>query len=312
MELFHVDAPGAYTTIQDLGRYGYQQMGLPVTGALDRFAHEVANLLVDNPPDCACLEMTLTGPRLEIRSTADLAVTGADINVSLNQNPVSCWASFQVNPGDILEIHQVQQGCRAYLAVGNGLDVPILMGSRSTYVGGAIGGFKGRPLQQGDLLKAYPGNQLERTRRVPREYIPRYPSGIKLRVVPGPQDDYFTENMQVLFAGEYMVTPKADRMGYRLAGERISIDRQKPKSIISEPSMPGGIQIPADEQPIILLVEQTAGGYAKIATVVSPDLSRVAQATPGDMIRFVKVDLATAHTLYHDHRKKLEKIKEAI
>ena len=312
MELFHVDAPGAYTTVQDRGRCGYQQMGIPVSGALDAFALEVANLLVGNPPNCACLEITLIGPRLEVRSTADIAVTGADIGVSLNQNPVGCWTSFRVNPGDILEIHQVKQGCRAYLAVGGELDDPLLMGSRSTYVGGAIGGFKGRPLQPGDRLDACPGNLLEGPRRLPRAYVPRYPSNIELRAIPGPQDDYFTDNLEVLFAAEYMVTPKADRMGYRLAGERISIDRQKPKSIVSEPSMPGGVQIPADEQPIILLVEQTVGGYAKIATVVSPDLSRVAQATPGDMIRFVKVDLATAHGLYHDHRKKLETIKEAI
>ena len=303
MQLFSVISPGAYTTVQDHGRYGYQQMGIPITGALDRFAFQVANLLVGNERQCAVLEMTLTGPVLEVQEAADVAVTGADIGVTLNKMEMGCWRSFRVQPGDSLKIHQVKKGCRAYLAVSGGIDVPLVMGSRSTYVGGKIGGYSGRPLKAGDMLKAFPEKLLPKQRQLPTDYLPHYPDKIKLRAVMGPQDDFFRDSVDVLFESEFMVSPKADRMGYRLMGPKVAIDKDKPKSIVSEPSMPGGIQIPADEQPIVLLVEQTVGGYAKIATVVSTDIPKIAQTTPGDTIRFQKIDLKTAHTLYQEEIK---------
>jgi biotin-dependent carboxylase-like uncharacterized protein len=312
MEMFSVINPGAYTSVQDRGRFGFQQMGIPITGVLDFFAYEVANLIVGNSPQSAVLEITLTGPALEVRSKADVAVTGADIGITLNGVEIECWRSFRVTPGDKLEIHQVKKGCRAYLAVTGGIEVPVIMGSRSTYVGGKIGGFNGRHLKQGDILKSNSKPLLQKQHHLPTKFLPEYPSEIRLRTVLGPQDEYFSQSIDNLFASKFMVSPKADRMGYRLLGPKIALDNDKPKSIVSEPSMPGGVQIPPDEQPIILLVEQTVGGYAKIVTVVSSDISKVAQATPGDSIQFKKVDLTTAHELYYEEKKRIQKIKELL
>ena len=310
MNVFSVLTPGGYTTIQDQGRFGYQHMGIPITGALDVFAFHSANLLVANPQNAAAMEITVMGPRLEILAEADLAVTGAEIGMTLNDQPIDTWRSFSVKPGDILDIQQVKSGCRAYLAVNGGIDVPEVMGSRSTYVGGSIGGYHGRLLQPGDVIQCGRDQGLTGSRQMPAELIPVYPSELTIRAVPGPQDDFFQKGLEVLFQSDFMVSTKADRMGYRLQGSAVKIRKGMPKSIISEPTMPGGIQIPPDEQPIILMVEQTVGGYTKIATVISVDLPKVAQATPGDTIRFEKVSLETAHTLYQAQQKKWQDLKD--
>ena len=312
METFQVLTPGAYTTVQDKGRYGYQHMGIPVSGALDSFAYRVANMLVGNPQDSAVLEITVTGPRLAVLREADVALTGAEMGMMLNGKPVDGWASFRVKNGDVLAVSQIKSGCRGYMAVSGGIDVPAIMGSRSTYVGGKLGGYHGRPLKKGDLLKTGEGELLKATRRLPAGQIPTFSSQIILRAVPGPQDDFFQEGMTIFFQSEFKVSPSADRMGYRLHGPAIGIREDMPKSIISEPSIPGGVQIPADEQPIILLVEQTVGGYTKIATVISTDLSRVAQAVPGNAILFERVTLETAHSLYRDRERVLQEIADQL
>ena len=312
MDVFSVLTPGAYTTVQDYGRYGYQQVGIPVSGALDSFAFRVANMLIGNSVNCAVLEITVMGPRLEVLREADIAITGAEMGMTLNDKPIQGWKSIRVKPGDILGINQVKSGCRAYLAVTGGIDVPEVMGSRSTYVGGNIGGYYGRSLKQGDIIKRGKGLLLNQVRHLSPAVIPQYSSNIVIRAVPGPQDDFFDEGLKVLFESEYMVSAKADRMGYRLQGPVIKHKEEMPKSIISEPSVPGGIQVPADGQPIILLVEQTVGGYTKIATVISTDLCRVAQATPGDTICFEQVTLETAHSLYRERQRLMQEIGELI
>ncbi len=306
MDLFSVLAPGGYTTIQDGGRFGYQRMGIPVCGALDAFSYHAANLLVANSLNAAVIEITVMGPRLEILAEADLAVTGAEMGMTLNDQPLDAWRSFRVRPGDILDIGQVKSGCRAYLAINGGIDVPEVMGSRSTYVGGNIGGYRGRLLKTGDVIQCGRAARLRGARVMPADLIPSYPAEIVIRAIPGPQDDFFREGLDTIFGSDYMVSTKADRMGYRLQGPKIGIREGMPKSIISEPTMPGGVQIPPDEQPIILMVEQTVGGYTKIVTVISVDLPKVAQATPGDTIRFEKVSLETAHLLYQEQQKKLQ------
>ena len=308
MKAFKVLTPGAFTTVQDLGRFGFQRMGIPVSGALDRFACQVANLLVGNPPDAAVLEITVMGPRLEFLSETHIALAGAQMGMTLNDEPVSGWQSIRVSPDDVLDIHQVTSGCRAYLAISGGIDVPRVMGSRSTYVGGRMGGFKGRPFKIDDVLKRGENTGLGTPRHLPREWVPAYPENIVLRVIPGPQDDFFREGLDTLFSSDYLVTAKADRMGYRLQGPDISPLEHMPPSIISEPSMPGGIQIPADCQPIVLLVEQTVGGYTKIATVISPDLARLAQAVPGDTVSFESVGLDIAHKIYKEKAARLDRI----
>lgn len=306
--MFKVLEPGPYTTVQDRGRYGYQQFGVPPTGAVDDFAYRVANLLVGNPSGSAVLEMTVMGSRLEVMAEADMAVTGAEVPIAVNDESREGWSSFRVKCGDVVRLGHVKRGCRAYLAVTGGIDVPPVMDSRSTYVGGRIGGFQGRPLRRGDVLPRGEGPCLAAELSLPKRLIPRHPSRILLRAVPGPQEDFFDEGLVTFFDSEFKVTPNANRMGYRLQGPVIPLAQGRPKSIISEPNVPGGVQIPADGQPIILLVEQTVGGYAKIATVISVDIPLVAQAKPGDRIRFQKVDLAAAHAAFRKQEETFGRI----
>ncbi|MFH1985059.1 MAG: biotin-dependent carboxyltransferase family protein [Pseudomonadota bacterium] len=308
MNLCTVHVPGAFTTVQDLGRFGYQQMGIPVSGALDAAACRVANLLVGNSETAAVLELTITGPKLAFMAETAVALTGAEMGMFINGSPAASWHAHRLKPGDMLEIRQVTRGCRGYLAVSGGIQVPPVMGSRATYVGGALGGFNGRPLKAGDVLPGSPAPALPPPRGIPKEWIPEHGKDILLRVVPGPQDDFFDAGMKTLLSSAFMVTPKADRMGYRLQGPEIRRRADAPASIVSEPSMPGGIQIPADNQPIILLVEQTVGGYAKIATVISTDLPRLAQATPGDTVTFEQITLEAAHGRYREQEDRLRKI----
>lgn len=310
MDAIKIITPGGYSTLQDRGRFGFQNMGVPVSGVLDHFAFEAANILVGNTDNTPVMELTVMGPCIEILKRMDIALTGARMGIKINDIPAAQWQSLRVNPGDIVSIGQVQSGCRAYLAVTGGFDVPEVMGSFSTYVGAKIGGFGGRPLGADDLLKTKDGHLLKNERVFPEKDIPDYSTHVTVRTILGPQDDYFDAGIQTLFGTEYMVTAKADRMGYRLMGENIPIKEGMPKSIVSEPSIPGSIQVPADEQPIILLVEQTVGGYAKIATIISSDLGRVAQTTPGDMIRFEKLDLKTAHSLVYEEKTKLAGISQ--
>ena len=312
MDTFLVLTPGPYTTVQDKGRFGYQQIGVPISGAIDQFAFRVANLLVGNPEESAVLEITVVGPQLAVLREVDLALTGAEMGFELNHDPVECWKTVRVKPGDVISIQQVKSGCRGYLAVSGGIDVPEVMGSRSTYVGGKLGGYKGRTLIKGDIIQSVDGSLLNKPRYLPESWIPRYSEEVLLHAIPGPQDDFFDEGMETFFQSEFSVTVKADRMGYRLQGPSIQLKEKMPKSIISEPTMPGGVQIPADRQPIILLAEQTVGGYAKIATVISPDLSRIAQAIPGNTVRFEQVSLESAHRLYHEQAYRMQTIADQL
>ncbi|MCF8080361.1 MAG: biotin-dependent carboxyltransferase family protein [Desulfobacterales bacterium] len=303
MGTFLVIEPGPFSTIQDRGRWGYQQMGLPVSGALDSLAFRMANLLVGNPATAAVIEFTIVGPQLAVMQEVDVAVTGADMQMKLNYKPVENWTTIRVKPGDLLTFQSVKTGCRAYLAVTGGIDVPEVMGSRSTFTGGRLGGFHGRPLKKGDIVKTGSWELLPRPRRLPESYIPSYSDQVLLHAIPGPQDDFFREGLETLFGSEYTVSEKADRMGYRLEGPPVVQKEGAPQSIISEPTMPGGIQVPADHQPIVLLVEQTVGGYTKIATVISTDIPRIAQATPGDTFRFERCTVEEAHRLYREQKE---------
>ncbi len=312
MDAFRVLDPGPLTTVQDLGRYGYQEYGVPVSGVLDPFAARVANLLVGNPDGAAVLETTYMGPRLEVLSQAWVAVTGADMPVLLNGEPRERWQAFRVNPGDLLVIRQAMAGLRGYLAVTGGIDVPLVMGSRATFPGGRLGGLDGRALAKGDLLPRGDGPMRPHPVSLPEALRPVHSREILLRAVPGPQDDHFAEGLERFFSAAFRVSPQADRMGYRLEGPRVDRRPEAPPSIISEPCLPGGVQIPPDAQPIILLVEQTVGGYAKIATVVSTDIPRVAQARPQDRVAFSRVELETAHTLHREARQRLDGIRQIL
>jgi antagonist of KipI len=315
MKVFKILDPGPFTTVQDRGRYGFQQYGVPVSGAMDQFAFAAANALVGNPGNAAVLEVTFMGPKIEVLAGAVVAVTGADIPVLVNDEIRATWTSFRVRTGDTIKIGSARKGARAYLAVSGGIDVPEVMGSRSTCVLGRFGGFEGRPLAKGDILHCARAMVGQASRlsieisSIPELLRPKFSSRITLLAVPGPQDDYFDLSTNPFFASEFTISSQADRMGYRLEGPVIEFKQGMPKSIISEPSLAGAVQVPPDGRPIVLFAEQTVGGYAKIATVITPDLDVLAQARPGDRVRFVRVGLDEAHEIYGNYRAKLEALK---
>lgn len=312
---FSVITPGLFTTMQDRGRYGYQKFGVPISGALDSFAAAIANTLVGNNNDAALLEISLLGPKLYALQDAVVAICGADIPVKHNGDDVVTWTAIRIRPKDILEIGEVvkNRGCRAYLAVSGGFAVSPIMGSRSCYVGGKFGGGFGRPLMAHDKLKRYAQIFPKILTELAQQYRPEFNvEPTVLRAIPGPQDDRFDKGVETFFDSEFIVSPDANRMGYRLLGPHIEQKRGLAKSITSEPSLPGGVQIPPNGNPIVLLKEQTVGGYAKIATVISTDLDRIAQACPGDRIRFQKTSLEEALRVRKSETEKRLKIQAEL
>ncbi len=296
MSALFVADPGLLTTVQDLGRFGHQRVGVPPSGPMDRVAFLVANRLVGNPDGAAALECTIKGPRLEVRQAATVAVTGAPMGFTVNGQAAPPWTAVPVRPGDVCGFQMASAGCRAYLAVAGGIDVPPALGSRATYLRGRLGGIGGRALQKGDALPVgAAAGAVREGRTVPETRRPPYPAERECRVILGPQDDRFTaEGIRAFLEGLYDVTPQADRMGYRLSGPEIPHVRGH--DIVSDGIPLGGIQVPGERQPIVLLVDrQTTGGYTKIATVIGVDIGAIGQTRPGHRIRFRRVALAEAH-----------------
>ncbi len=300
--------PGPLTTIQDLGRPGYLRVGIPESGPVDREAFVLANRLVGNADGEAGLECTLLGPRVEFTDARAVAVTGADMPVTLNGVDVPLWQAFTVRTGDVLRLGAAKGGVRGYLAVAGGVDTPPALGSRATYVRGRLGGFGGRGVSRGDRIPLGPP-RAARLGRVRASRIPDYSGEPEIRVVLGPQDDCFTERGIAAFLdGPYEMLPQSDRMGARLRGPSIELARGH--DIISDGIPLGGIQVVGDGQPIVLLVDrQSTGGYTKIATVCSFDIGRVGQIKPGQRLRFRQVTVAEAHAVL---RARQEQLNEAI
>ncbi len=221
MTIMKILKPGMYTTIQDIGRYNHQKSGMSVSGAMDQFSLRVANILVGNIDSEACLETTLFGLEIKFEGDALIAVTGADLMPMINNKAIDMWSGVKVLDGDELSFGTVKSGCRSYIAIAHGIDVPEVMGSKSTYVKGKVGGFEGRILKAGDEIKdwKFSENNFTSIRKLPIELIPSYTKDNIVRVVMGPQDDYFTKDgINTFLDCEYEVTNEADRMGYRLSG----------------------------------------------------------------------------------------------
>ena len=299
--MIEVIKPGLLTTVQDQGRWGYQCYGVAVAGAMDGFALASANLLVGNPEGAAGLEITLLGPTLRFHRETNFALAGADLGPRLNGEPISNWTCHLAQPGAVLDFAGRKSGIRAYLAISGGVDVPLIMDSRATYLLGRFGGLEGRALRPQDRLPILaPAAQLRNfTGRVfPEDHRPPYRKNPTLRAVPGPFADFFPkEAIQVFFSTEYTITPQSDRMGYRFQGEPLR--RQKPKELISCGLANGTVQVPPDGQPIILLADrQSIGGYPIIATLILADLPLIAQCAPGDQLRFSPVSIDEAREEY--------------
>lgn len=299
-DVIEVLRPGLLTTVQDRGRVGSQKFGVPTSGAVDEIALRVGNILVGNPQDAAALEITARGPRLRLRADLVLALTGSRASAELDGEPVPWYESFVARTGQTLDVGECTRGLRAYLAVAGGADVPVVLRSRSTCLVAKFGGYRGRALQAGDALPVgLPADTPGRLtgRAAPEAWRPHLASPATIRVVPGLQDNAFTEEgVRTFLESTYQVTPHMDRMGCRLEGPRII--HRGVADILSDWIPMGGIQVPGDGQPIILLADrQTTGGYTKIATVIRPDLGLVAQCRPGDAIRFRAVSVPAAQQI---------------
>lgn len=289
-----IHEPGPLTTVQDLGRPGHLRVGIPASGPMDADAFVLGNRLVGNPDGAAGLECTLMGPRVEFTDARTVAVSGAEMPVTLNGREAPRWQALPVNAGDVLKLGSAKSGVRAYLALSGGIETPPTLGSRSTYVRGRLGGLAGRALKKGDRLPlgaaaaARPG-------RMRAGSIPEYAGEPEIRVVLGPQDDRFTAGgIAVFLEGPYEMLPQSDRMGARLRGP--FIEHMRGHDIVSDGIALGGIQVVGDGQPIVLLVDrQSTGGYTKIATVCSFDIGRVGQTKPGQRLRFRSLSVADAH-----------------
>jgi len=282
--------PGLYSTVQDEGRLEFLAFGMPQAGVMDRYSARMANLLCGNSLSAATVEMTLVGGAFRVERSCRVALCGADMSPHLNGTPIETWKAIELVTGDLLETGYAKSGCRAYLAVSGGVDVPVIMGSRSTYTRAGIGGVKGRPLIQGDVIPVgeAPPLQKKAPDKLESSLIPEFPEKINLRVLMGPQDDLFLpEGLEEFLQGEYIVSDESDRMGCRLEGPMIRhLDKA---DIISDALGKGAIQVPGNGQPIVMMSDcGTTGGYAKIATVIGADLCKLAQAKPQNIIRFSK------------------------
>ncbi|MDQ0454027.1 biotin-dependent carboxyltransferase family protein [Rhizobium paknamense] len=297
--------PGLATSIQDLGRPGYFHLGIPQGGAMDRLALRAANLLVGNEEGAAALEAVFLGPKLEFQRDAVVAVTGADMPIKLDGKEKPGWTGFAVRKGQVLSFDFLRKGARIYIAVSGGIDVPLALGSRSTYAIGALGGFKGRALAEGDELPVGAASSIAEGRSVP-EKLRRAPGMLaELRVLPGLYWHRITESAgRNFFEDEWKVAPEADRMGYRFRGGRKLdfVEREQPFGAGSDPSnivdscYPyGSIQVPGGTEPIILHRDAVSGGgYFMIGTVISADMDLIGQLQPHTPTRFIKVGMEEA------------------
>ncbi|TFL08812.1 biotin-dependent carboxyltransferase family protein [Pusillimonas caeni] len=304
---------GPYTTFQDMGRMGYQDVGVPVSGAVDKVSARLANVLVGNPPGAAVLEMLLQGMSFEVQaSAARVALFGCDGQLAVTgarRLSVPAGRSVRLVRGDVVKVTSLGRSLSGYLALEGGFDLPMQLGSASTYVRGGIGGLQGRVLQRGDILPlAAPDVDVRSEKELAAPYDYGYSQAI--RVVLGPQDDYFTPQARhVFFSGEYVVSDKADRMGFRLDGP--ALEHADGYDLVSDGIVSGAIQVPGSGLPIVLLADaQTTGGYPKIATVISSDISVLARRRPGSAVRFEQVSLEEAEALARDLHARLCNIAE--
>ncbi len=307
----HVLRPGLFTTIQDLGRYGYQRFGVSVSGAMDPWAITVGNRLLGNPDQAAGLEVTMQGPELLFEEALSIAVTGADLSPTINGVAMPMWTVVVMPAGSRLQFGMRRGGVRAYLTVAGGIDGPLILGSRSTHVRSGLGGLAGRALKQWDRLDVGPArtagsNYVGRT--LPEPHRPRYRTSVTARVIRGPQADRFTDDAwQRLASSPYRLTLESDRMGYRLQGPALT--PRTSADIVSDAVSVGSIQVPADGLPILLMADcQTTGGYAKLATMIAADRSLAAQLFPGDSLSFRVVTPDKASELFRSSHAELERV----
>ena len=308
--VFEVIEPGIFTTIQDLGRKGYFASGIPPAGAMDRFALRMGNLLVQNPLGEAGIEITALGMKVKVIQETVIALTGADFDAKLNGDSIQPWQTIDVRKGDILSLDRAKTGWRGYLCVAGGIDVPHVLGSKSTYTLGGLGGVRGRKLKKGDVLEAGPARApLEslRGRKVKEAVLPKPGAEKELRVLLGPQDDHVKEeSIEVFLNTPYRVSINSNRVGYRFEGPQLFFKEREeskdagsdPSNIVDDGNAIGAIQIPGGMEPICLGPDGvTMGGYVKIACLITADMDRMAQLRLRDYVRFQNVTVHEARSI---------------
>jgi antagonist of KipI len=319
---------GVLTTVQDLGRVGWQRYGVPVGGVMDEMSHRVANLLVGNPDGEATLEITITGPRLEFTEDTLFALCGGDFQPTIDRVAAPMARPVLARAGAVLDLAQCRLGARAYLAVSGGFDLPLVLGSKSTYLRGGFGGFDGRALKRGDLLPTAP----RPSGLYPALWL-ALPAGAafaapkwsveantalmahshhNIRFVPGRHWDGFAPEVRERFvSSQYRIAPNSDRMGYRLDGPGLPFPDAG--SLVSEGVTFGTIQVPPDGKPIVLMANrQTTGGYPRIGEVAAVDLPLLAQLPPGDTVRLSLITLEHSQELYLERERQLALMREAV
>ena len=288
---FKVLAPGVLTLVQDLGRTGYQHLGVTPGGPMDEIAFRWANRLLNNPADAAALEITFGGLKLEVLAETTLALTGADLDAQINDRTVESWRTYRVKRGDLLSFTRPRAGLRAYVAVQGGLQVKTTLGSCSTVTRERLGGLTGcgDPIAKGDLIPFHTSAP-HTDARVPLQLQPDYTEPLCLALIPGYQIDQFSTQTQTrFFDSEYKISDQIDRMGYRLQGDPIETSCT---GIISEGIAYGAVQVPADGQPIVLMRDrQTIGGYPKLGSISRLSAAALSQRAPGASVSFEPIEL---------------------
>ncbi|GEO96216.1 biotin-dependent carboxyltransferase family protein [Kocuria turfanensis] len=314
-----IEQPGLLTTVQDQGRFGYYNVGIPQGGAMDQESAQAANKLVGNSAEEAVLECTYMGPSFTVDAPTTIAVAGADVPLLVNGQERPPWTRIELAEGDAVKFGVIRGGARFYLAIRGGIDVPQVLGSRSTYAIGRLGGLHGRKLEAGDVVPVgEPTGLLPSIEEIPASHRPASGGPLELRIVWGLYDHLLTdEGRRRLVEEEWKLTPVADRMGLRFEGPGVEwIEREQPFGAGSDPSnivdagyAVGSIQIPGGTQPIVLHRDAVSGGgYAMVGTVISADMDLLARATPGTVTRFRAVDLEEAHAARRERAQRLEEL----
>lgn len=315
-----VTSPGLLTTVQDQGRFGYYHLGIPQGGALDSWSSQAANALVGNSAEEATLECTYMGPSLRFSDETTVAVTGAPVATMVDGKPVNMWSRVTVPAGATLTFGVIEAGARFYVAAQGGIDVPEVLGSRSTYIPGTLGGLEGRKLETGDVLPLGPTARRSGFPAVPEDLRPEFSRSQSVRVLMGLYDHKLTEKgRQNLLSGEWTLTPVADRAGLRYSGPGVEWrDSPQPFGAGADPSnivdagyAMGSIQIPGGTQPIILHRDAVSGGgYAMVGTVISADMDLVARAAPGTTTRFIEVTMDEALSARKEYSARLARLRD--
>ncbi|HRY43263.1 MAG TPA: biotin-dependent carboxyltransferase family protein [Thermoanaerobaculia bacterium] len=302
--MIRVLVPGLLTTVQDLGRSGLGAFGVPIGGAADAHALRLGNLLLGNDEGAAALEATLVGPELLFEEAAVVALAGAPFGAQLDGVPLPVWEAVKVPAGGRLAMGRAFSGTRAYVCVRGGLDVPSVLGSRATDVATGFGGLDGRPLRAGDRLSVGTARGEPRGRRVDAAAARWSGPRRRLRVTRGPQGDWFREDVVEAFLSRpFRVSASSSRTGVRLEGKPLAAPT---RSLVTEGVVAGAVQVPPAGLPIVLLVEHpSTGGYPKIGSVISADLSALAQLRPGEEVRFARVSFEEARRLFLDREARL-------